>query len=412
MHTTAGSFALMGSLAPRDAFIVEGLRAAGAVILGKTNMSEWSNARSPRATAGWSARGGLTKNPYVLDRSACGSSSGTAVALAANLATIGIGVATDGSISSPSSANCVVGIRPTVGLWSRRGLIPMSYAMDTAGPMARTVTDAAILLGALTGVDMGDIATDLSNGNALTDYRSALNPKALRGARIGVLAPFVANSPPLLALLRDSLRAMAGEGATIVTDIEVPSVDELAAVQSVVLLCEFKDAIRDYLRTRGPGERHRTLADLIRFNLENADLEMHWFEQEWFEAAEATSGRQTIDYRPALARSRMLSRAMGIDRIMAEHHLDAIVGVAAAPPSTTDLLSGDRTIIRNSSLSAVAGYPCVTVPGGFIRSLPVGLSFMGGPWSEARLIGLAYAFEQATNVRKPPHFLQTSVMDR
>jgi amidase len=412
MHTTAGSYALINSFAARDAFIVERLRAAGAIILGKTNLSEWSNARSPRSTAGWSARGGLTKNPYVLDRTACGSSSGTGVALAANLAAIGIGVETDGSISCPASANSLVGVRPTVGLWSRSGIIPLSFSMDTAGPMARTVTDAAILLGALTGIDVRDVATDASDGRALPDYTKALDKGALRGARIGVMRRHAEMVGALDELFTESIDLMRDAGAHIIEDIEVPTIEELSTVQAVVLLCEFKDAIRAYLRTRGPDERHRMLADLIRFNRENADIEMPWFGQESFEAAEATDGRESIGYRAALARSRMLSRARGLDRVIGEESLDAIVGVAASPPFAADPLSGDRSIVRNSSLSSVAGYPRITVPAGFIHNLPLGISFMGSAWSEARLLGLAYAFEQASGVRQPPHFLPTAVTDK
>ena len=412
MHTTAGSYALINSFATRDAFIVERLRAAGAIILGKTNLSEWSNARSPRSTAGWSARGGLTKNPYVLDRTACGSSSGTGVAVAANLVAIGIGVETDGSISCPASANSLVGVRPTVGLWSRSGIIPLSFSMDTAGPMARTVTDAAILLGSLTGIDVRDVATDASDGRALPDYTTALDKGALRGARIGVMRRHAEMVGALDELFTESIDLMRDAGAHIIEDIEVPTIDELSTVQAVVLLCEFKDAIRAYLRTRGPDERHRTLADLIRFNRENADIEMPWFGQESFEAAEATDGRESIGYRAALARSRMLSRSRGLDRVIGEESLDAIVGVAASPPFAADLLSGDRSIVRNSSLSSVAGYPRITVPAGFIHNLPVGISFMGSAWSEARLLGLAYAFEQASGVRQPPHFLPTAVTDK
>jgi len=412
MHTSAGSLALMASFAPRDAFIVERLRTAGAVILGKTNLSEWSNARSTRATSGWSARGGLTKNPYVLDRTACGSSSGTGVAIAANLATVGIGVETDGSIACPSSANCLVGIKPTVGLWSRSGLIPVSYSLDTAGPMARTVTDAAILLGALTGIDTRDLATDASEGHALADYTAALDEDALKGARIGVLRRDMESNSPLASLIHESLGALESAGAILVDDFSLPSVEELQVPKAVVLLCELKDAMRDYLRQRGPDEPHKSLTDLIRFNRQNADLEMTWFGQEFFETADTTNGRETQDYRPALARCRSLTRTMGLDRVLGEHQLDAIVGVAANPPFTSDLLTGDYPVVRNSSLSAVSGYPRVTVPAGFVHGLPVGLSFMGSAWSEARLIGLAYAFEQAVRGREAPHFRPTAVLDK
>jgi amidase len=278
--------------------------------------------------------------------------------------------------------------------------------------MARTVTDAAVLLGALTGIDIRDVATDASDGRALPDYTRALDEGALRGARIGVMRRHAEMDRALGALFTESINLMRDAGAHVVENIEIPSIEELPYVQSVVLLCEFKDAIREYLRHRGPDERHRTLADLIRFNRENADMEMQWFGQESFEAADATDGRQSIEYRAALARSRMLSRSMGLDRVLGEGSLDAIVGVAASPPFAVDLLSGDRSIVRNSSLSAVAGYPRVTVPAGFIHNLPVGVSFMGTAWSEARLLSLAYAFEQASDVRQPPHFLPTAVVDK
>jgi len=411
MRTTSGSLALAGSHAPRDAFIVERLREAGAILLGKTNLSEWSNARSSRATSGWSARGGLTKNPYVLDRTACGSSSGTGVAIAANLATLGVGAETDGSIACPSSANCLVGIKPTIGLWSRSGLIPVSYSFDTPGPMARTVTDAAILLGLLTGVDVRDIATDASEGNALRDYTPALDPAALKGARIGVLTRGVTENSPLADFFVEQLRAMESAGAVLVSEFDLPSIEEMRVPKAVVLLCELKDAMREYLRSRGPTEPHKELADLIRFNAEHVKEEMEWFGQEFFETAVTTNGRETPDYRPALARCRTLARTMGLDRVLGEQQLDAVVSLAANPPFASDLLNGDHPIVLNSSPAAVAGYPRITVPAGFVRELPVGLSFMGAPWSESRLIGLAYAFEQTVKARRQPGFRPTVVYD-
>ena len=411
MRTTAGSLALTQSFALRDAFIVERLRAAGAIILGKTNLSEWSNARSPHATSGWSARGGLTKNAYVLDRTACGSSSGTGVAVAANLCAIGIGAETDGSIACPASANSLVGIKPTLGLLSRSGLIPVTYSFDSAGPIARTVTDAAILLGALTGIDPRDEATRGSPGHALIDYTKSLDKRALAGARIGVLRRDRSEKSPVSGVFAESLRAMQSAGAILIEDVDLPTFEELQIPKAIVLLCELKDSMRDYLGQRGSTERHKSLADLIRFNKENADVELKWFGQEFFETAEGTSGRETRDYQPALDRCLTLTRTTGFDRVLGEQRLDAIVSMAANVPFTTDLLTGDHPIVRNSFLSAVAGYPRVTVPAGFVRGLPVGLSFMGGAWSEPRLIALAYAFEQMVQARRVPRFLPTAALD-
>ena len=364
MHTSAGSLALLGSFAKRDAFIAERLRAAGAIILGKTNLSEWSNVRSTRATSGWSARGGLGRNPYVLDRTACGSSSGTGASIASNLATVGIGVETDGSIACPASANCLVGIKPTVGLVSRAGLIPVSYSQDTAGPMARTVRDAAILLGVMAGTDPQDAATAASNGHAGTDYTAGLDPRALRGARIGVMRRQYELDTALVAVLDRTVEVMRTAGATIVDNVAIPSMDELQRPETFVLICEFKDAIAEYLATRGPEVRHRSLADLIRFNLENADTELRWFGQEWFEASQQTRGRATPEYGAAVEACRKLARTDGLDRALRDHRLDAVVGLAASAPFASDMVNGDRPIVRNSSLSAVSGYPRVTVPSG------------------------------------------------
>lgn len=406
MHTTAGSLALLRSIPPRDAFIAERLRAAGAILLGKTNLSEWSNARSTRATNGWSARGGLTRNAYVLDRTACGSSSGTGVSISANMATIGVGVETDGSIACPASANSLVGIKPTVGLVSRAGLIPVSYSFDTAGPVARSVTDAALLLGALAGVDPRDPVTNEGRGKA-TDYSKALDKAALKGARIGVLRRDLTESSPVSGVLLESLKAMQSAGAIIYDDIELPTFEDLQIPKAIVLVCELKDAMNEYLRQRGPSERHKSLADLIRFNEQNASVELKWFGQEFFETAERTRGRATPEYQAALTHCRSLTRANGLDRALSIRQLDAVVSLAANVPFTLDLLTGDHPIVRNSFVSAVAGYPRVTVPAGFVRGLPVGISFMGAPWTESRLIGLAYAFEQTVQARQLPRFLPT-----
>jgi amidase len=410
MRTTAGSLALMGSFAPRDAFIAERLRAAGAVILGKTNLSEWSNARSPHASSGWSARGGLTKNAYVLDRTACGSSSGTGVAIAANFATIGVGVETDGSIACPASANSLVGIKPTVGLVSRAGLIPVTYAFDTAGPLARTVTDAAILLGALAGADPRDPSTASSKGRAQADYTVGLDKGALKGTRIGVLPGDMAEISLVHPILISALKAIESAGAILVNDVEVPTFEELQIPKAIVQVCELKDSMGEYLRQRGPTEPHKSLADLVRFNEHNAQKEMQFFGQEIFETAAKSRGREAPEYQEALQRSQMLTRAV-LDRAFSEMRLDAIVSLAADVPFKTDLLSGDHPMVRNSFLAAVAGYPRVTVPGAFIYGLPVGISFLGPAWSEARLIRIAYAFEQLVNARRTPRFLPTANLD-
>lgn len=411
MRTTAGSLALMGSFALRDAFIVERLRDAGAIILGKANLSEWSNCRSTNPTSGWSARGGLTRNPYVLDRTACGSSSGTAVAISANLSTAGIGAETDGSISCPASANGLVGVKPTVGLLSRSGLIPISFAQDTAGPLARTVTDAAILLGAMRGVDDRDITTDGSRDHLQEDYVAALDKGSLKGARIGVMRLHYEDATQVAPVFTATLDAMRHAGATVIDNVDAPSIDDLQQAEVIVLLCEFKDMIRQYLSTRGPEERHRSLADLIQFNIDNAETEMRWFGQEWFEASEATRGRNTPDYIPALSRCRTLSRTQGIDKAVADYNLDAIVSVAAGPAFAIDLVNGDHAMRTMTSLSAVAGYPRVTVPAGHVQGLPVGISFIGPAWSESRLLSLAFAYEQHTLARRPPRFLPTANFD-
>lgn len=412
MRTTAGSLALAESFAPRDAFVVERLRQAGAVILGKTNLSEWSNCRSTHATSGWSARGGLTANPYVLDRSACGSSSGSGVAIAANLAAVGLGCETHGSIACPSSANSLVGIKPTVGLVSRAGVIPVSYAQDTPGPMCRTVRDAAILLGVMAGVDPRDYATEASRGNSHADYTQFLDKGGLTGARIGVLRRQFETREAVSEVVDHAIEVMQAAGAVVIDPIDVPTIDALETPEIMVLVCEFKDVIRDYLATRGPEERHKTLADLIQFNIEHADVEMKYFGQEWFEASERTAGRATPGYRDALAEARRLSRQEGLDRVIAEHRLDALVGLTSGPPFLNDLVNGDSDMVGNSALSAVSGYPSITVPAGFVYGLPVGVSFTGMAWSEPTLLKLAYAFEQQTRVRQVPHFLPTIELER
>jgi amidase len=412
MHSTAGSFALMGSLPKEDAFIVQQLREAGALLLGKTNLSEWSNCRSTKSTSGWSARGGLTRNPYILDRTACGSSSGTAVAVSANLSMLGIGADTDGSIACPASANGLVGVKPTVGLCSRTGMIPVSISQDSAGPLARTVRDAAILLSAMRGVDSRDFDTEAAAPHMNVDYLSGLQPGALKGARLGVMRVPHDETNAAVQVFAEALRALEEAGATVIDHVEYPSIDDLQRAEVVVLLCEFKDLIRNYLSTRGPEERHRSLADLIRFNVDNAAVEMPWFGQEWFEASQVTSGRKTPDYIPALSRCRQLARTMGIDKAVSDYRLDAVVTLTAGPAFSVDLLNGDHAMPSVTSLGSVAGYPRVTVPAGHVRGLPVGISFKGLPWTEARLLALAYAFEQHTMLRVAPRFLPTADFDR
>ncbi len=407
MQTTAGSLALAGSIAPRDAFIVEKLRAAGAILLGKTNLSEWANFRSSNSSSGWSGRGGQTRNPYVLDRNACGSSSGSGAAGAANLATITIGTETDGSIVCPASANGLVGLKPTVGLWSRAGIIPISHTQDTAGPMTRSVTDAAILLGALTGVDPRDQATAASGAKAAPDYQRFLDPAALRGARIGVMRKHLGVSAKVEAVYQTALEALRSAGAVLVDPVDFADPGPLGTAEWEVLAHEFKAGIEAYLATLGATAPHRTLADLIAFNEANRDREMAWFGQETFELAAKTGSLRSPRYRQLLATCRRLARTEGLDAGLARHRLDAIVGATGGPAWPIDPVNGDRFTGGCSTWSAVAGYPAITVPMGQVHGLPVGLSFMGRPWAEGRLLGLAFAFERTTRARLAPEFRPT-----
>jgi len=408
MMTTAGSLALEGTPAPHDAFIVTKLRAAGAVILGKTNLSEWANFRSTKSTCGWSARGGQVSNPYALDRNPCGSSSGTGAAVAANLSAVGVGTETDGSIVCPSGANALVGIKPTVGLVSRSGIIPISRTQDTAGPMTRTVADAAILLGAMTGVDPSDAATVASNGKSRTDYRSSLRVDGLKGARIGVARKrYFGYSPVTDRLIDDAIAAMKAQGATIVDPADIPTAARLDDCEFEILLYEFKADLNKYLAARGASARVRSLTDLIAFNIRERDREMPYFEQEILVRAEKKGPLTTPAYRQARATCRTRSRTLGIDAVIAKFRVDAIVAPTGSPAWTTDLINGDHFLGASSTPAAVAGYPSITVPAGFVRGLPVGISFIGPAWSEAKLIGLAYAYEQATKHRKPPAFEHT-----
>jgi amidase len=404
MQTTAGSLALAGSSAPRDAFIVERLRAAGAVILGKTNLSEWANFRSTNSTSGWSGRGGQTKNPYALNRNPCGSSSGSGAACSANLTALAIGTETNGSIVCPSSANGLVGIKPTVGLWSRSGIIPISVTQDTAGPMCRTVADAALLLGAAIGVDPRDAATARSAGKGRSDYHQSLDPNALKGARLGVTRAGMGLTPKVEAFYNETLQALKSAGAVLVDPADLPDLEKSAGpLELEVMLYEFKDGVEAYLASRGSTVQVRTLKDLIAFNEREKERELPYFGQETFIAAAEKGPLTDLKYRRALRQLIPLARS-AIDQLLIKHRLDALVGITGGPAWTTDLVNGDKFSGGSGSASAVAGYPHVTVPAGYIQGLPVGLSFMGGAWTEMRLIQLAYGFEQATKARRAPAF--------
>jgi amidase len=407
MRTSAGSLALAGSVAPRDSGVAARLREAGAVILGKTNLSEWANFRSTRSTSGWSGRGGQTRNPYVLDRNPCGSSSGSGAAPAASLAAAAVGTETDGSVVCPAATCGIVGIKPTVGLVSRAGIIPISHTQDTAGPMARTVADAAALLGVLAGADPRDAATARAAGHVQQDYTRYLDAAALRGARIGVARNYGGFSPHVDRLLDDAVAAMKSAGATVV-DAPLASRGKYDDAEFEVLLYEFKADLNAYLATLPASVPHRTLADLIEFNERNAEREMPWFRQEIFVMAQKKGPLTTPAYRTALAKCRQLSRAGGIDLAMRTHRLDALVAATGNPAWPTDLVNGDHFTGGVSTPAAVAGYPHVTVPMGQLAELPVGISFFGGAWSEPRLIALAYAYEQATKHRRSPKFLATA----
>lgn len=406
MSTTAGSLALAGTRASRDSTVVANLRRAGAVLLGKTNLSEWANYRSTSSTSGWSGLGGLTRNPYVLDRSACGSSSGSGAAAAANLAAMTIGTETDGSITCPASMCALVGIKPTVGLVSRAGIIPISATQDTAGPMCRTVTDAALVLEAIQGVDPRDPATSRAAGRA-GSYREALRRGGLRGARLGVARRGFGLPASVEPVLTEAIAALKALGAVILDPAEVPNTEKLGDPEIVVLDFEIKAGLADYLATRDQGTGVRTLTDIIDFNAANKEKEMPWFGQEIFERAQKRGPLTDPVYRTALASCRRLSRGLGIDALMARRRLDAIVAITAGPSWPIDLVNGDRYTGGATSPAAVAGYPHITVPGGWVHGLPIGLSFFGRAWSEPKLIGMAFDFEQGTGIRRAPRFLPT-----
>src|SRR6266550_1353386 len=393
LMTTAGSLALAGVTPPRDAPLIARLRAAGAVILGKTNLSEWANIRSTQSSSGWSARGGQCANPYALDRNPCGSSSGTGVSIAASFAAVGIGTETDGSIVCPSSACSLVGVKPTLGLIDGAGIIPIAHSQDTAGPMARTVADAAALLGALTG----------------REYGASLNPAGLRGARIGVARKkFFGYSPETDALVEAAIDVLRREGAVIVDPADIPHAGEYDDSELIVLLYELKADLAAYLAAWAPGARVKTLADVIAFNEANKAAEMPYFGQELFLQAQEKGPLTDQAYRDALAKDQRLSRTEGLDVVLAQNTLDAIVAPTGSPPWPTDLVNGDHFLGASSTPAAVAGYPSVAVPVGYSFGLPVGMSFIGLANSEAKLLTLAYAYEQAAKPRKAPRFLRTA----
>ncbi|HYX83258.1 MAG TPA: amidase [Gemmatimonadales bacterium] len=393
MMTTAGSLALTGISAPRDAPLVARLRAAGAVILGKTNLSEWANIRSNQSSSGWSARGGQCNNPYALDRNPCGSSSGTGAAIAASFAAAGVGTETDGSIVCPSSACSLVGIKPTLGLIEGSGVIPIAHSQDTAGPMARTVTDAATLLGALAG----------------KDYSASLNGNGLRGARIGVARKkFFGYSPEADALVEAAIGVLKAQGAVLVDPADVPHLGDYDDSEQTVLLYELKADLAAYLATWAPTARIKTLADVIAFNEANKTQEMPYFGQELFLQAQEKGPLSDQAYKDALAKNQRLSRTEGLDVVFAQHSLDAIVAPTGSPPWPTDLVNGDHFLGASSTPAAVAGYPNINVPVGYVFGLPVGMSFVGKANSEATLLKLAFAYEQAANPRRAPRFLATA----
>ena len=404
MMTTAGSLALLGSIPPQDSTVARKLREAGAVILGKTNLSEWANFRGSRSTSGWSGRGGQTRNPYVLDRNPSGSSSGSAAAVSANLCAFAVGTETDGSIVSPASHCGIVGLKPTVGLISRAGIIPIAHSQDTAGPMARSVTDAAIALGALAGVDPPDAATAAAQ---TTDYQRFLDPDGLRGARIGVARQFFGAGTRAAKILESAIVAMKSAGAEIIDPADLPTHGSFGAAEQQVLLYEFKADLNAYLAALGPNAPVRTIDDIIAFNKRHRDRELQFFGQETMLRARDKNSLTEPEYLEALAKARRLAGKEGIDAVMDQHRLDAIVAPTSGPAGTVDLLYGDRSEGGSSSPAAVAGYPNITVPGGHHLGLPIGISFFGRAWSEGILIKVAFAFEQLTKARTVPQFLPT-----
>lgn len=411
METTAGSLALVGARPPRDAFLVERLRAAGAVILGKTNLSEWANFRSTHSTSGWSGRGGQCRNPYALDRTPSGSSSGSAAAVASSFCAAAIGSETNGSIVSPSATCSLVGIKPTVGLVSRSVIIPISRTQDTAGPIARTVTDAAILLGAVAGADPHDKATMAAGAKREANYAAGLDANAMKGMRIGVpREQYFGYSTSADSVTQHAIDLMREKGAVIVDPVPIEKMGDVGEAELEVLLYEFKAGINEYLSALGTDSKMRTLSDLIAFNESNKSTEMPYFGQELFEQAQKRGSLADAKYTKALTKSRLNTRAKGIDAIMNAHKLDALVAPTNGPAWLIDLVNGDADSGGSSSPAAEAGYPSITVPAGYAFGLPVGVSFFGRAWSEAKLIRVAYAFEQASSARRAPSYARSAAL--
>ena len=406
MNTTAGSLALLGSRPPNDAFVAAQLRKAGAVLLGKTNLSEWANIRSSHSTSGWSGRGGLTRNPYALDRNPCGSSSGTGAAVSANLSVAGVGTETDGSVVCPSSSNGLAGLKPTVGLVSRSGIVPISHSQDTAGPMARTVRDVAILLGAMAGADPEDSATADSRGKVFPDYTKFLDPRGLKGARLGVVRKYCGFNDAVDHFMDSLIDEMKRAGAEIADPADIPTIGKFDDSELTVFYYELKADLAAYLARRGSSSV-KSLKDVIDFNELNRGREMPYFGQDIFLKSEQKGPLTSKEYLDALALNRRLSRVEGIDFIMDKFKLDALVAPTAGPAWLTDLINGDHAAGNSSSAAAVAGYPNINVTAGYLWGLPVGISFFGRAWSEPTLLKIAYSFEQLTKARQKPSFLPT-----